>query len=142
LIYLDTSVVVAFYVPEPASTRAERAVRSEPCPAISDLTEVEFFSAVARKVREGGLSPEDAGRVMATLLSHLAEGLYARIVLEPMHYRLARDWFARFAVPLRTLDALHLAVASASGAKLVTADRALSRAARALGLESVLVRRH
>jgi predicted nucleic acid-binding protein len=62
LIYLETSVLAAFYVPEPLSAKAERAVRSEAKPAISELTELEFFSAVARKVRSGGLArPTAAG---------------------------------------------------------------------------------
>lgn len=51
MIYVDTSVLAAFYLPEPLSERAERVVRSEAAPAISDLTGVEPFSAVPRKVR-------------------------------------------------------------------------------------------
>jgi predicted nucleic acid-binding protein len=52
---------------------------------------------------------------------------------------LARDWLAGFRVPLRSLDALHLAFASQAGAKLVTADRELAKAARALGVATRLL---
>jgi predicted nucleic acid-binding protein len=36
LIYVDTSVLAAFYLPEPLSARAERVLRAEVAPAISD----------------------------------------------------------------------------------------------------------
>jgi uncharacterized protein len=40
--------------------------------------------------------------------------------------------------PLRTLDALHLAVARTTGTRLVaTADRALARAAQVLGFATI-----
>ena len=68
MIYLDTSVLVAYYCPEPLSRAAERAARAEVAPSISDLCEVEFASALARKVRardwiarfEGALKALDA----------------------------------------------------------------------------------
>ena len=41
-----------------------------------------------------------------------------------IHYHLAREWISRFTTPLRTLDALHLAVASQNNIRLVTADTA------------------
>jgi predicted nucleic acid-binding protein len=139
LIYVDTSVLAAFYLPERLSSRAERLLRAEIAPAISDLTDVELLSAVARKIRGKEISAADGARVAATFLTHVSSGLFSRIAVERTHFRLARDWLAGFRVPLRSLDALHLALASQAGAKLVTADRELAKAARALGVAAQLL---
>src|SRR6266404_5831728 len=60
--YIDTSVLVPYYCPEALSRAAERTLRGDPRPAVSDLVEVEFFSALARKVRVREMSAADASR--------------------------------------------------------------------------------
>jgi len=132
--YLDTSVLAAYYCPEAASAKAERAVLRCDQPAISPLVEVELVSAVARKVREGALSETDATRIVSQFRLHLDDGCYVRLPIHAAHYDIARDWLGRFATPLRTLDALHLAVSFASAAVLFTADRGLAKAAQHLGV--------
>jgi len=47
---------------------------------------------------------------------------------------------AQFAIPLRTLDALHLAIAAQNNLELVTADKQLSQSARKLGVRTRLLR--
>lgn len=64
MVYLDTSVLAAYYCPEAMSAKAEKAIRRSALPAISLLVEVEFYSAVARKMREGALSEDDATRIV------------------------------------------------------------------------------
>ncbi len=139
MIYLDTSVLAAYYCPEPLSQEAESIVRSKPSPAISDLTEVELLSALSRKVRTRELDATEAERIATKFLTHLEENFYKRFALERRHYLLARDWLRRFSSPLRTLDALHLAVAASGELQLVTADRGYARFAGALGIDVVLV---
>jgi uncharacterized protein len=46
MVYIDTSVLVAYYCPEPLSEKAEKLLIRYLKPAISSLTEVGFFSAV------------------------------------------------------------------------------------------------
>jgi predicted nucleic acid-binding protein len=137
--YLDTSVVIAYYCPELLSQAAERVIRRDPEPAISDVVEVEFFSAVARKVRAREMSGSDAARSGGQFAAHLQEGLYARVAIQRRHYETARDWLAGMALPLRALDALHLAVANEERLRLVTSDRDMFRSARALDLAATLV---
>ena len=141
MIYLDTSVLVAYYYPEPLSRRAERLIRSHSRPAVSDLTEVELHSALSRKVRLGELSTTSATQISSRFFGHLEEGLYTRVPLERRHYEMAADWLGRFTLMLRTLDALHLAVAASGTLRLVTADAALARSAKALGIETRWLRR-
>jgi uncharacterized protein len=129
-------VVVAYYCPEPLSRQAERIVRSQVRPAISDLTEVEMVSALARKTRSREILHEEAQRVVAEFLVHLETNLYARLALGREHYKLAREFIGRFTTPIRTLDALHLAVAAAGGLRLVTGDRHLALSARTVGVQT------
>ncbi len=137
MIYLDTSVVVAYYCPETLSSRAEKLVRLEPAPAISNLTRVEFASALARKTQADELSSTQAGRIATEFEKHIREGLYSQVPLDHRHFDQAREWLATLRTGLRTLDALHLAVATEAGMRIATADRSLARAARKLGIEVV-----
>ena len=138
--YLDTSVLVAYYCPEALSEAAEKLILADGQPAVSALTEVELVSALARKIREGELSRENANHVLTEFQSHLNQFLFKRIPLERDHYSVAFHWLAQFTVPLRTLDALHLAVAAQDNLELVTADRQLSKSARKLGVRTRLLR--
>lgn len=132
--YLDTSILVAYYCPEPLSDRAERVILGLQEPAVSVLSEVELVSAIARKVREKGLSRENANRILKEFQFHLSQSFYRRIPILQEHFHTAFGWLSQFRVPLRTLDALHLAIAATNSQELITADRLLSRSARKLGV--------
>ena len=138
-VYIDTSVLVAYYCPEPLSKKVEAFVTSYAQPAISALTEIEMFSAISRKVREKLMDHTDAGRVTAKFISHLDNRYFTYLPVESHHFRLARDWIGMFKVSLRTLDSLHLAIASSERLSVVTTDKNLSKSAKALGLSSILL---
>ena len=137
--YLDTSVLVALYLPEPISERVQKLCSRMAPVAISPLSEVEFHSAVSRRVRVEELSKEDALKVLSLFKVHVDGGFYRMIVMERNDYMLARDWLATFNTPLRTLDALHLAAAFSNGLALVTADKALANSARHFGVKHKIV---
>jgi len=138
--YMDTSVVVAYYCPEPLSEIAEAFLMTHGHPAVSSLTEVEFFSALSRKVREAEMNRRDANRVKAKFFSHLDGGFYTHFPLRSHHYSLARDWIGLFNTKLKTRDAMHLAIASSEGLTLVTADQDLHESAKALAQEILLLK--
>lgn len=138
-VYLDTSVLTPYYVKEAGTKRTQRFLIAHPQPAVSWLTEVELFSSVARKVREDTLSEADARKVLLMFRSQLAGGYFRRLAIQAQHYQLASDWIETFKSPLRTLDALHLAVAATENLPLATSDKALAQAAKRLGTESILV---
>ena len=142
MVYLDTSVLAAYYCPEATSAKAEKAILRSDLPAISSLVEVEFYSAVARKIREGALSTTDATRLITQFNLHVESGCYERLQIEAIHYEMARDWIGKFLAPLRTLDALHLAVCFAANAKLLTADVSLAKAAQRFGVLTELLTVH
>jgi hypothetical protein len=137
--YIDTSVLVAYYYPEPLSGAAEECVRGIESPSISLLTRVEFCSALAIKVRTGGIDKAVAERILSRFRVHLEEQRYSILPIEAEHYLLAADWIGRFSAPLRSLDALHLAVAFAGDLRLLTADEALARSAEHFGIEHTLI---
>lgn len=133
--YFDTSVVVAYYLPERLSTRVQEIYGAEIGPAVSDLVELELFAALSLRLRTGDLELSQVERVSGLFLRHLEGGLYTRVPLHAGHHRTARGFIARFDLPLKAPDALHLAVSAAEELKLVTADGQLARNAEALGVE-------
>ena len=139
MIYLDTSVIVPFYLPEALSIAVRELLEIEEQPALSQLVEVEMFSALSRRVRMGEISLEQARQITAQFQVHLNDGFYTRIALEPVHYQQAIQWIGRFDTPLRTLDALHLAIAASNNLPLITADETLANAANILAVEVQLL---
>jgi uncharacterized protein len=81
------------------------------------------------------ISQDQAGAIADQFESHIDYGFYARLPVEALHYRLAQDWIRRFDTPLRTLDALHLAIAFSQEICLVTADQGLAGSAETFGIE-------
>jgi hypothetical protein len=135
LIYLDTSVVAPFYWQEQLSDTVQTLLGNESEVALSQLVEVELFSALSRRVRMGEISQDQAGAIAERFETHVDYGFYTRLPVEGLHYSLAKEWIRRFDTPLRTLDALHLAIASSQGICLITADRGLAGSAEAFGVE-------
>ncbi len=109
-----------------------RALSAPPC--VSALTEVELACLVARKRRMGELDAAEAAAVLAAFDDHLAAGVYRRVALERPVFARARKLVTEAPAPVRTLDALHLAVAMRHALGLITADRAMAKAAVGLGL--------
>ncbi len=139
MIYIDTSVLAAYYCPEILSDPVQRYLSRHVKPASSFLTEVELYSAVARKVRSQELEMADANRIFAKFQSHLDAGFFTIIPVQNHHWRLARGWIGLFSAPLRTLDALHLSMVSAEDMELVTSDKQLYRSAGMLGVKASLI---
>jgi len=139
MIYVDTSVLVAYYCPEKLSRQAEDLLREHIKPCLSSLTEVEFASAVAKKVRQKELSPIDGNRILAKFTSHVKAELFQMVPVEEHHWSLASGWISLFTTPLRTLDALHLAIASDKELQLITSDKNFFQAAEELDVDATLL---
>lgn len=139
-VYIDTSVLGAYYCPEPLSSAAEVALLKLRDPCISPLTEVEFASLIARKRRLKQLGERQANEVLRLFGQHVAEGYYRRLPFGAEHVFRARDLIASMTSALSTLDALHLSVALSAGIPLLTADRDFARAARRHDAEATLTK--
>ena len=139
MIFLDASAVAAYYVKETNSDLVQEIYRRDAEFYVSELVELEVYSVVSRLVRVGSLDIELARQAGALFDEHLEAGLYTRLHLRADHYRWARDAIARFDLPLKSPDALHLAAAQRGGLRLVTADRQLVRNAESLDVAFELI---
>ncbi|WP_417913348.1 type II toxin-antitoxin system VapC family toxin [Candidatus Electronema sp. TJ] len=135
MFYIDTSVLAAYYCPEPLSDAAEEIILSVERPAVSLLTRLELISAVSRKIREG-MAREEGKKIIRQFEQHLfKENLYRILEIEEHHYTMAAGWIAQFSTPLRTLDGLHLAASCTAHLTLLTADIQLAQAAQFFGVD-------
>jgi uncharacterized protein len=136
LIYIDTSALAKRYLPEDGSDDFDRFLSRATSVSISRLTMVETRCLLARRRRNRDIDAGAERRALAAFEDDLAQGFLEMHPLEDRHALGARDLLIRLAaVPLRTLDALHLAIAIAIGAQQVaTADATFATAAAALRL--------
>jgi uncharacterized protein len=132
-LYLDANIVVALLTSEPLSERADDFVRgSQDLLIVSDLAAAEFASAIARRVRTRESSLDEARKDLADFdvwVTRFAQ----RIDLNPGDVIAATAYLRRLDLAVLTPDALHIAMAQRVHATLVTFDRQMAAAARALG---------
>ncbi len=129
-LYIDTSALVPLYVPEGLSAVVTTRLAQEAELYISPLTETEFCSALALKVRQRHLHRRDADRVLSLFTQHRQHNHYAIVHLTANVFESAAAYLRRFSTPLRTLDALHLACCAHASLTLFTADRSLMQSGR------------
>jgi len=135
VIYADTSLLLPIYVPEANSDQANSAVEGAQELLVSDLTVAEFLVGLARKVKLGTLSAQKAEEVRVAFEQHMTERYLQRVPLAGRHSEAAGQLSLQSPVMLRTLDALHLAIAVEHEATMATLDGRLSEAARAIGVK-------
>ncbi|NJL28390.1 MAG: type II toxin-antitoxin system VapC family toxin [Thermoanaerobaculia bacterium] len=135
--YVDTSALAKWYLNEEASDRVEAYLQSLPCAGISSLTVVEMRCLLARRRRSAEITPEQELQCYALFRQDVEDGHLRVEPLADEHLTRSLLLMERLADhPLRTLDALHLAIVVAVGYDvLATADRIMADAAKALGLK-------
>ncbi|MBI3665412.1 MAG: type II toxin-antitoxin system VapC family toxin [Acidobacteria bacterium] len=135
--YIDTSALAKWYLNEARSDDFEAFLRREQRATISRLTVLEFRCLLARRRRSRDIDGRMENRVFSAFENDVRAGFLSVHPLEDAHALAALEILTRLkSHPLRSLDALHLAIAHALGvAKIATADRVLAEAAAALGFE-------
>ena len=132
-VYLDASALVKLFVPEEESDALNQALAGLTEVIVSDLALTEVASALGRRTREQRVTRAEAQR-----LYREASKLHAasrRAELTPPVQRRAERLMLSLTIPLRALDALHLATAlDAEAATVVTFDPRLRAAAISQGL--------
>jgi uncharacterized protein len=134
--YVDASVLVKLYLNEPDSEACEAIVAGVALVS-SRLTYCEFRSALLGKVSRNGLSSESGAMVWRRFENDIS--------IQEIRFVPLNDWIVLDAadllrdlhpdVPLRTLDALHLAtIMGTDSGPLFTKDRRMLQAAAKLGL--------
>ena len=140
MLYVDTSVLVAAHTVERRTGDVQSWLQQQKrgTLAISDWVVTEFSAALSKKQR---IREIDA----AYLAYALAE--FRRVVLAAMEalevrsaaFRLAARFAEDFTTGLRAGDALHLAIASQTGALLHTLDERLAAAGPQVGVRTILL---
>jgi uncharacterized protein len=132
-LYLDASLVVALFVIDPSSARAEAFLSANrEVFLISDFGAAEFASAVARRVRTRDLTPNEGRLTFSNFDSWVGRSADRQETTAP-DIAAADRILRRLDVNLRP-DALHIAIAQRLGATLITFDQGMVTGARALGM--------
>ena len=138
--YLDTCAVIPYYREEPLSSAVQDFLVSITPPVyISDLTGVEFVSALARLVRVGDLDGGSADSIAKAFADDIKANLFVKSLFASGHCKQAEKWLAVRNTSLRALDALHLAICKKQDACLVTCDKVFFQSARQLGVNALLI---
>ena len=135
--YLDTSALAKWYLNEPFSEAFEEFIRAQPAAAISRLSVVELRCLLARRRRAGEITKAIETRVYAAFEKDVSGGSLQVHPVADEHVIAALGLIERLGrYPLRTLDALHLAIAQGIHCRqLATADKTMADAGKAAGLD-------
>jgi uncharacterized protein len=132
-VYVDASVLVALFTDDVLSVRADAFLRTHsPVLIVSDFAAAEFASAVARHVPMKDIKAQDARRVFATFDAWIARAT-VRALTTAADIACAAAFLRRLDLPLRTPDALNIAIAQRIGAEVFTFDHKMAASARDLG---------
>lgn len=139
LVYVDTSALAKWYLNERESDKVEAWLQEQGAVAISTLSLAEMSSLLARRRRMGQIDAALEARIEAAIEADVSAGFLVR---HEVTDRAVHDAGALIRSlpkqPLRTLDALHLAIAAEIGAgSVATADRVMAGVVQALGWELI-----
>lgn len=139
VIYFDTSALAKWYLNEAESEEVERYIQENGPVHISDLTVVEMRSLLARHRREKNIDTQMESQGFAAFQEDIRRGF---LICHRFPDTLAAATVNLLSlipeVPLRTLDALHLAMAGEIQADTVaTADRVMALGAKALDIKTM-----
>jgi uncharacterized protein len=137
--YFDTSALAKAYTSERGSAEVDEFLARGTTIFLSDLNRVELRCMLARRVRSGEISAAQEQAIWSQFLLDVSNEFFEPITLPAAAWSAASQLIDRVApIALRTLDALHVAMASALPAIVfVTADRAQRNAALQLGMHTV-----
>ncbi len=141
--YPDTCLLLPLFLEEAGSALAGRVAaeftRGGELPLlVSELTCLEFNSAVAKHVRTGTITKKHAHLIVDAFERQCAREFIV-LPVQSADFSVARGYIARLDTSLRSFDALHLAIAHANKCTLITADKQLAAAAALLDVEHYFV---
>ncbi len=138
-VYIDTSALLKCYLTEKNSNEVEdflaiRFVENNANLVISTLSKLEWQCAMRRRMRAKEINAQYKQLALEAFNNQLASSYYQVLRVENAIYDKAFDLIERVTSALRTLDAVHLAIAQAAGiGEIITADKVMADAARELG---------
>ncbi len=135
--FWDSSAIVPLLVPEAETKICRELAEKDPEMLVWTFTLTEIFSALYRKLREGGVSESEFVSIRSRLIE-LSKDWFEVITIEVTRQKAHRLLAVH---PLRAADALQLAAALVAfedhpeGEEFVTFDKNLAEAARREGFQ-------
>lgn len=133
-LYLDSSVLVAAFAPEKFSQRAMDLLGNASEVVVSELTVTEARVSLVRKRKRKAMTAEEVAEALAEIAEAIQDGTLGVEPLPVEIFRAAEALADRVAVPVRAMDALHVAMAAQLGAEMATFDADQATAAKAEGI--------
>lgn len=136
MVYLDTSALIKRYIPEANSDTFDTYFAAQAPASISRLGLVEIRCALARKRRNKQISQEREKAAMDEVRTDIQDGVLVIYPVGDSHFADALHLIEQSGkTPLRSQDALHLAIAhSLEVPEIATADAVMRQAAQILGM--------
>lgn len=140
--FCDTSAIIKLYHPEAGTDQMENIFNDEQSDIIiSELTTVEFYSALTKKVRTGEITENSKNEA----IRNFQKDCHDRFIVMPLDTRIirhARNLINRYGsqTSIRTLDALQLASCleeKTDEMKFVCADLHLNRTSDLEGISAI-----
>jgi len=132
-VYLDTSFLVAMFVIDANETAAINFLTGKPDIITSDWAVAEYSSALGLMVRIGRIAPYDRAAAEADL-DRLVANRTPIVAVSSEDIVETRRLLRSARSPLRTPDALHLALCRRLGTPIATFDEGQRRAAIEFGI--------
>lgn len=138
--YLDTSALAKWYIHENLSDEVESFILSQDNIFISHLCAVEFRCLLARRRRNKEITAHLEQLIYKAFENDLLSGQLKILSIQDHHLILAIQFINSLrTVSLRSLDAIHLAIAKEYDCSLIaTADQTLAKASEKLSLTAKL----
>lgn len=133
-LYLDSSVLVAAFAPEKFSQRAMDLLGNASEVVVSELTVTEARVSLVRKRKRKAMTAEEVAEALAEIAEAIQDGTLGVNPLPVEIFRAAEALADRVAVPVRAMDALHVAMAAQLGAEMATFDADQATTAKAEGI--------
>lgn len=128
---IDACVAIKWFLPEEGHEQAGAILRSYNNMLVPDLFWIEFDAIVTKKVRQGLVEKEDAGRI-ATEIRNLPFHEIPYRMISGMAFDLSA------ALPVTQYDACYLAVALECNEQVHTADRRFVRGMKGTPFENMV----
>jgi predicted nucleic acid-binding protein len=138
MFYLDSSVAVSAVSAEATTDAVLHWLATHQDVLTSDWMMTEAAAALSQKRRMDVLSEQEHAEALAALHRQIG-GAFPPVPVSRQDFRLAARLAEGADTALRAGDALHLAVASAADATLVTLDKSQARAGELLRLKTLLL---
>ena len=133
--YLDTSALAKWYLNEQNSDEFSAYIQKLDVAIISSLTCVEMRSLLARRRRMNEIDVEIESTIYTSFQDDISHGHLQLYRVENSNLEAAVNLIERYPkYPLRTLDAVHLAIIRSYGiTSIATADEVMSKVATEMG---------